>query len=296
MLGGEAQRDPACGEHGEAGSGCKQVGDLECGPDHLLDVVEHQQQFTVSKRVRELLGRRSVAPSSDPKGLSHSGEHEGRVGDRGESNEGHAVRELGAEFFGHPDGEAGLAGAARTGQRQQAHIGAAQQRRDLDRLPLPSDEGRDRDGQRRRVGEVDANGRRGTEGRGTPGSCQQHRSLLRGRAEGVEEQGESVFARGRPDSLLQVAEAAGAQPRALGQLLLRQSSRQPVPPQEVAEAGNIVAFGLDHEHYRPVWIARRPVWIARASLTTCMVGQWMDPRNRGMRGWLRGLRVAVEAP
>ena len=91
---------------------------------------------------RPAAARSGRSPDSrTPSAWAIAGSHESRIADRGEGDEGDAVGEIAGHLVGHGDGEAGLAHPARTGQRQEADILAAQERGDLAALLVTGQEG-----------------------------------------------------------------------------------------------------------------------------------------------------------
>ena len=71
----------------------KQVGHERRRLDHLLEVVEHQQEVLVAQERREPLDQRLVTGLPHAQGLGDGGGHQSRVRDRRETDEDHAVRE-----------------------------------------------------------------------------------------------------------------------------------------------------------------------------------------------------------
>ena len=94
------------------------------------------------------LGQRPVAAVDHAEGAGDGGRDEGGVGQRREVDEDHAVGEVVRDIVGDGEGEAGLADAAGTGQRQQRHRLVEQQGAGGGHLPLPADERGARERQR----------------------------------------------------------------------------------------------------------------------------------------------------
>ena len=143
----QTQRRPAGDQHRQPRAGRQQLADQRGRRQHLLEVVQHQQQVlrprsAATRRSAERLlarppARRAPARSA---GTTRSGSRQRR-----ERDEGDAVGEVvGPARSATCERQAGLADAAGTGQGQQPHLGAAQQGRDRRRLPLPADERRQR--------------------------------------------------------------------------------------------------------------------------------------------------------
>ena len=135
----------------EPGRGGEQVADQRRGRQHLLEVVEHQEQVPVAEVPRHAVGQRPVARLPHAEGLRDRRGDEGGVADRGEGDEDDAVGEVAAQLLRDPQGEARLADAAGTGQGQEADAVAAQQVAHGGDLGVPTDEGREGDRQGRGV-------------------------------------------------------------------------------------------------------------------------------------------------
>ncbi len=125
MLAGEAQHRPAGDQRRQLGAGGQQLGDEGRGRQHVLGVVEHQQERPRSALVAQGLGERPAARLAHAEGARDRGGDEGRVADRGEGNEGGPVGEGTDEGLGGRQRHARLADAAGAGQRDEADVGAA---------------------------------------------------------------------------------------------------------------------------------------------------------------------------
>jgi hypothetical protein len=119
------------------------------GPDHLLEVVEHEQEVAPAEEGPEADLRRLTAVGDEPKRVGDGRHDEFGVTDGGQRNEPHAVgkdRRLG-EIGCDLEGQAGLADAAEAGQGDEAHLGTSEQVADGRQVPLPSHERRERERQ-----------------------------------------------------------------------------------------------------------------------------------------------------
>ena len=146
-LAGEAQPHPAGDQNLQVRAGGEEGGDERSRLDHLLEVVEHQQQPPFPQ------GRLESGLNGFPAGLAHAEHvgdrlrHQARVADRVKRD----VADPAGEVAGHGGrgrhGEPGLADPTGTGQGQQAILPAESrgERRDL---ALAPDEGRERDRER----------------------------------------------------------------------------------------------------------------------------------------------------
>src|SRR5581483_10372271 len=140
VLGGQPQRRAAGRQHAEAGRAAEELRDPRRRVDQLLEVVEHEQERLRAELSRDRAGALDLERVSDLLG------HELRIAQRREVDE--ARRQLGGELFGDGDREARLAGAARTGQRDEPRV-AAEQRGDRRELEPAPDQRRRRNGQPR---------------------------------------------------------------------------------------------------------------------------------------------------
>jgi hypothetical protein len=107
----------------------------------VLEVVEQQQQPLVLQMLAQQLPRRPHTPVADGQRLRDGGQDDA-IGEGGKVDEPDAVRKLLQQVGGELQRQAGLAGAARPGQRQQTHLAAAEQRPRPRQLPRTADERR----------------------------------------------------------------------------------------------------------------------------------------------------------
>jgi hypothetical protein len=145
-LAPQAKRGAARDEQDEARAGAEQPGQLGSRAHHVLEVVQHEQQFPPSQvRPQRLVGR-PAAGLPKPQGPADGGSDEARVTQRRQRGEGRAVRE-GPAGPGGPDGDlegqAGLPHAARPREREQPCPAPAEDAERGLRLPLaPYERGR----------------------------------------------------------------------------------------------------------------------------------------------------------
>jgi hypothetical protein len=147
MLAIQVQNRPARDEQAETGRGGEQVADQRRGRQHLLEVVEDQQQVPIAEVPHHAAGERPVARLAHAEGLRDRRGDEVRVASRGEGDEGDAGGEVRREDLGHPQRQARLADAARTGQRQEADAPVPEEVAERGDLALPSDQRRQRNGE-----------------------------------------------------------------------------------------------------------------------------------------------------
>jgi hypothetical protein len=147
LLAVEVEDGPARDEHREVGRGGEQVADQRGGRQHLLEVVEDQQQGPPAKVPLHALGHRPVARLAHAEGLRDRRGDEVGVADRSEGDEGDTGDEVRGEGLGHPQGQARLADAAGAGQGQEADAVVTEQGADRGGLAFPPDQRRQRNGE-----------------------------------------------------------------------------------------------------------------------------------------------------
>ena len=131
MLALHAQRLARRDEDLEAWTSRGDAGDRGRGVEHLLEVVEHEQRALAAQVGDEqLLGIAAVRGQRDLERRLNGREHVLRRADAGELDVVDVALEGGALRVPDMDGEAGLSGAPRPGQRDDADLRAPQQIRD----------------------------------------------------------------------------------------------------------------------------------------------------------------------
>ena len=103
----------------------------------MLEVVEHQQLFTVPQVLLEPVDQRTAARLSNAERITDGVQDEIGVQDRRQRHEARAVRELLVQRGGDSQGQVRLAAATGTSQRDEAHVVAAQQPLRLSTLAQP---------------------------------------------------------------------------------------------------------------------------------------------------------------
>ena len=123
------------------GASASRVAERRRRGQHLLEVVEHEQELLVAQVLDQRLERALARLLAQAERLRDRRHDELRLADRRELDEGRAVREPLAHAGGELEREPGLAGAAGADQRQQAHVVAREQLAGLGELALAPDEG-----------------------------------------------------------------------------------------------------------------------------------------------------------
>jgi hypothetical protein len=139
-LHGEAQRLAAGDQRPQPGTGRQQARDQRRRLDDLLEVVQDQEQRLVAQGCGQPLDDRAVPDLPHAQRLSNDRRDEGGIGQRRQVDEGDAISELTGKAHGNLEREAGLADPARTGQGDERHVVAPQQRAQLGQLACPADE------------------------------------------------------------------------------------------------------------------------------------------------------------
>ena len=139
-LAGDPQRLSARDEHLQARGTRQEPGDVRCGSDDLLEVVEHEQDsLFVQKRGQRRFLRDARLLAHAERGCDRA-EDEARLTHRRQRDEedtvGEGIHELGACLQGQP----GLAGASRTGERDEARRAVAEQLEECRELGRPSNQ------------------------------------------------------------------------------------------------------------------------------------------------------------
>src|ERR1700687_2530594 len=104
----------------------------------MFAIVQHQQEVPAAERLADRVDGRATSPVTDMRGGGDCGTHAGRGGDRGELDQPDPIGGVLAEVGREVEGEARLAAAAWSGQRQQP--GRLKPLNCPSELALPSDE------------------------------------------------------------------------------------------------------------------------------------------------------------
>ena len=144
LLAGEAQHDAAGGEDRQARAGGQEGGEVGRGGNHLLQVIEHEQQAPAAEHKAQALGERPVTGFLYAQRLSDRRKDEGRVADRSETDEPNSIREGLSDLDGHGLRQPRLPHATGAGQGDERHVGAEQQGTDGLDFVLAADQGRQR--------------------------------------------------------------------------------------------------------------------------------------------------------
>ncbi len=90
------------------------------GGQHLLEVVQHQQHRARAQEDPKSLQHGPAARVGEAEGMGDGAQHEGRIADRGEVDQGHPIGELLGDLSNGRQGQTGLAYPGRAGQCEQA--------------------------------------------------------------------------------------------------------------------------------------------------------------------------------
>jgi hypothetical protein len=199
----------------------EEVRDERGGIDHVLEVVEHEQEVSLPQHSRHPLEQRRVARPAHAERRDDGRGHERGVDDRAEGNEDDAVGEGVAHGRRGSQGEPRLADPTGASQGQESDIVPLQQVAGRGHLVLPPHQRRHRHRQPR------AEERVASQWAARAFQCAAGRDhegcSLRGtELERIDQEPQRIPPRSCPNSTLQVADAAHTQPRALGQGFLRE--------------------------------------------------------------------------
>ena len=123
-LPGDTQRFPAGGQHPHVvGAEQQPAAHLRGRADHLLAVVQHQQQLPSGQRAGQRVGRRYHGQVMDAQRRGHRGRHRFRSRTAASSASQHPVGEAAGHPLGHLACEPRLPGTTRPGQRHQPVFG-----------------------------------------------------------------------------------------------------------------------------------------------------------------------------
>ena len=122
LLARDLERHATRHEDRETGRTVEQLPHDRCGLDHLLHVVQHQQQPTITEMRLQRLGRVLSRLATNLERRGDLGQHHRGVGHGAQVDEERALRESIQHLRGHVDRQPGLAGATRADQRHQASL------------------------------------------------------------------------------------------------------------------------------------------------------------------------------
>ena len=121
--------------HFELGTAREQRCHLNGSLNHLLKVVQQQQQLFLSQRFAQEVKQRLTGSLFEAERLSNGGHDQLRITDGGQAHEKDAIREVIEQVSRHLQPQAGFADAASTGKGQQVHIWTLQERTRSRHLP-----------------------------------------------------------------------------------------------------------------------------------------------------------------
>jgi hypothetical protein len=130
---------------------CYERSDPSSGFDHLLEVVEHEQEFLLTEEVCQRLGSCLPWLLVHSERLGDRRKNELRVREGSERYEEDPVGKVVDDLRGQLKSETRLAGAARPGEGEQANVSSHQQQQRVLHFPVAADEQRRLNGQVRRA-------------------------------------------------------------------------------------------------------------------------------------------------
>ena len=141
VLPREAQRGTTRGHHPQRGTHPEERGDQRCRGEHVLKVVEDQEETLAGKVCREGAGQGLLGAFADAQPLRDRGRDEARITQWRERNENHAIGIHRRDPLRDGEREASLPSAPRSCQGEEPDRGLSQKARyRRDRL-FPTDEG-----------------------------------------------------------------------------------------------------------------------------------------------------------
>src|SRR5215213_4520870 len=96
----------------------------------MFEIVENEQQTLVREVRFQDISEALSRPFTHTQLLGNLGSHKIRVTQQGQRNEDHTIRVVRRQLLSYGEGQASLARATGTGQRQQADRGLLQERND----------------------------------------------------------------------------------------------------------------------------------------------------------------------
>ena len=146
MLGGEPERRPARDQHAEPGRAGEQLAHDRRRVVHALEVVQQQQGRPLSQSLFDAVQCRAAA-LAERQGVRDRRSDVCRIVQRAQVDEVPPVGQRPPELPGGLEREPRLSGSARTGERDEADVRAAEQPGHRGQLQLTADERRQRRGQ-----------------------------------------------------------------------------------------------------------------------------------------------------
>ncbi len=133
----QVQPLPARRQHAEPGAPAQRRCGGETGVEHVLPVVDQEEQVLVDQRPAELLGRLGQVDVVDADGGQHRRGYQGRVPDLGEVDERHAVDVVRRSGRRRSGGQPRLADARRAGHRDHTPGRVLEEPPDRQQLVVP---------------------------------------------------------------------------------------------------------------------------------------------------------------
>jgi hypothetical protein len=148
VLARDVQRRPARDQRLQVRTAEQQSGTSRRGDQHVLEIVEHQQECPILQHPRQGVLERLAGHVPHVQCLADGRDHLVGGGQRRQRHPAHAVRKVGLLPGGHRQRQPGLARAASAGQGQQANIGLPPQPLGQSELTLAAQQRGSRAGQR----------------------------------------------------------------------------------------------------------------------------------------------------
>ncbi len=121
-LGPNVQRLPGRGQYAEVRAGCQQSGDVRRDLQHLLAVVEYQQETALPQMPEDGFPRRLVSGFAHTECGGNSRHDEGRIGNWSQIDKEDAVRVVIHHLDSDRLCQVGLPRPARTGEGDEANV------------------------------------------------------------------------------------------------------------------------------------------------------------------------------
>ena len=143
VLSGEVEGGPAGDKQAQARTGGEQGSELRCPLDHLLEVVQQQQQVPLAQSGLHLLFWGECCNFPQAKCLGNGRHDAVGVADRGQRHEAGAIGKAGTQDACDLQSQARFAHAPGAGEGEQAHLWMREQLTDHPHLLFATDQGRE---------------------------------------------------------------------------------------------------------------------------------------------------------
>jgi hypothetical protein len=140
VLPAQMQRLATRGQDREVGDPRQQGIEVRRGGQQALQVVEHEQDRPLPEECRQRFAGILAPLRAPPDDAGDRGQHQGGIGQRRQIDEPDAIGEALRHLLRGGNGQAGLADAPGTDQRQQAHVVLGEEAAHEGQLILPPDQ------------------------------------------------------------------------------------------------------------------------------------------------------------